>query len=84
MYTSDNIIAARGGGGGGEVSEAVHQLSIVLKKAYDSVRREILFNILTELGVYMKLVRLIKMCLTETYSRVRVSKYLSYILSTWL
>ena len=68
----------------GEVSEAVHQLFIVLKKAYDSVRREILFNILTELGVYMELVRLIQICLTETCSRVQVSKYLSDILSTWL
>ena len=27
----------------------------------------------------MKLVRLIKMCLTETYSRVRVDKHLSYM-----
>jgi hypothetical protein len=49
-------------GGGGEDNEAVHQLFIVFKKAYDSVRREVLYNILTEFGVYMKLVRLIKMC----------------------
>ena len=31
-------------------------------------------NIVTESGIRMKLVRLIKMCLTETYSRVRLSK----------
>jgi hypothetical protein len=43
-----------------------------------------LYNILTEFGVLMKLVGLIKMCLTEMYSRVWVSKYLSYILSTLL
>jgi len=53
-----------------EYNEAVHQLFIDFKKAYDSVRREVLYNILIEFGVPQKLVRLIKMCLTETYSRV--------------
>ena len=47
------------------------------KKGYDSVRREVLYNILVELGIPKKLVRLIKVCLTETYSRVRVGKNLS-------
>ena len=46
-------------------------------KAYDSVRREVLHNILMEFGIPRKLVRLIKMCLTKTYSRVRVGKNLS-------
>jgi len=55
----------------------VHQLFIDFEKAYDSVRREILYNILIEFGVPRKLARLIKMCLTETYSRVRVGKNLS-------
>jgi len=36
-----------------------------------------LCNILTEFGVPQELVRLIKMCLTETYSRVRLGKNLS-------
>jgi hypothetical protein len=35
-----------------------------------------LYNILNEFGIPMKLVRLIKMCLAETYSRVRVGKNL--------
>jgi len=39
----------------------------------DSVRREVLYKILTEFGIPRKLVRLIKMSLTETYS-VRVGK----------
>ena len=60
-----------------EYNEAVHQLFIDLKKAYDSVRREVLYNILIEFGVPKKLVRLVKMCLTEMYSRVRVRKNVS-------
>jgi len=60
-----------------EFNEAVHQLFIDFKKAYNSVRREVFYNILIEFGIPMKLVRLIKMCLTETYSRVRVGKNLS-------
>ena len=51
--------------------EAVHQQCIALKKAYDSIRREVLYNILIELGIPIKLLRLIKMCLNETYSTVR-------------
>ena len=42
-----------------EYNEAVHQLSIDFKKAYDSVRREVLYNILIEFGVPKKLVRLV-------------------------
>ena len=57
-----------------EYNEAVHQLSVDFKKAYDSVRREVLYNILIEFWIPRKLVRLIKMCLTETYSRVWVGK----------
>ena len=57
-----------------EYNEAVHQLFIDFKNAYDSVRREGLYNILIEFGIPKKLVTLIKMCLTETYSRVRVGK----------
>jgi hypothetical protein len=41
----------------------VYLLFINFKKSYDSVRREVLYNILIELGVPMKLVRLIKMFL---------------------
>jgi hypothetical protein len=41
------------------------------------VRREVLYSILIEFGIPMKLVRIIKMCLNETYSKVRIGKYLS-------
>jgi len=43
-----------------EYNKAVHQLFIDFKKSYDSVRREVLYNILIEFGIPMKLVRLIK------------------------
>jgi hypothetical protein len=36
-----------------------------------------MYNILIDFGVPIKLVRLIKMCLNETYSKVRIGKYFS-------
>jgi len=62
-----------------EYNKALHQFFIDFKKAYDSVRREVLCNILIEFGIPMKLVRLINVCLTEMYSRVWVGKILSDI-----
>jgi len=47
-------------------SEEAHQLFIDFKKAYDSVKREILYKILIEFGIPRKLVRLIKMSLSES------------------
>ena len=38
-----------------------------------------MYNILIEFGIPMKLVRLLKMCLTETYGRGRVGKNLSHM-----
>jgi hypothetical protein len=55
----------------------VCQLFIDFKKAYDSIKREVLYNILLELGIPKKLVRLIKMCLNETCSKVSIGKLLS-------
>jgi hypothetical protein len=59
------------------VTETIHQLFADFKNAYDSVRREVLYNILIELGVPMKLVRLTKMCLNEIDSKVRIGKHMS-------
>jgi hypothetical protein len=59
-----------------EYSEALHHLFIDFKKVYDSVRREVLYNILIKFGIPMKLVRLIKMCLNYTCSRVRIGRHL--------
>jgi hypothetical protein len=50
--------------------------SIDFKKVYGSVRREVLYSILIEFGVPMKLVMLIKMCLNKTYSKVCIGKHL--------
>ena len=55
----------------------MYHLFIDVKEAYDSVRREVLYNILIEFGIPMKMIRLAKICMTETYSRVRVGKNLS-------
>ena len=58
----------------------MRQLFIDFKKAYDLVRMEVLYNILTESGIPMNLVRIIKMCLNATYSRVQLgNKYLSEV-----
>jgi hypothetical protein len=61
---------------------AACQLFICCMNAYDSVRREVLFNFYSEFSIPMKEVRLIKMCLKETYDClcglvVRVSGYKS-------
>jgi hypothetical protein len=55
----------------------MYQLFIDFKKAYYSVKREVLYNILLEFDISKKLVRLIKMCLNETHSKVRIGKLLS-------
>jgi hypothetical protein len=53
--------------------ESVHQLFINFKKSYGSVRRDVLI----EGCIFMKLVRIIKICVHETYSRDWVGKNLS-------
>jgi hypothetical protein len=39
------------------------------------VRSEVLYDILSEFGVPMKLVRLIKICIHEMYSKVGIGKH---------
>jgi hypothetical protein len=60
-----------------EFNDTLHQQFINFKKAYDSARRKVLYNILIEFGIPRKLVGLIKMCLNETYSAVRIGKFQS-------
>jgi hypothetical protein len=60
-----------------EYNETVHELFIDFKRAYDSVRREVLYNILIDFWVPMNLVRLIKMCFNEKYCEIHVGKHFS-------
>jgi len=53
----------------------MHQLFIDFKKAYDLVRREVLYNILMEFGIHMKILSLTKWVLNKTCSRVWVGKH---------
>jgi len=55
----------------------VHQLFIDFKKAYDKVKMEVLYITAIQFDILMNLVLQLKMCLNETYSRVRVGKNLS-------
>jgi len=57
----------------------VHQQFIDLKKAYDSARWNVFYTILIEFDISMKLVRLMNMCLNQTFNRVRVGKHLSHV-----
>jgi hypothetical protein len=58
-----------------EYNGTVRQLFIDFKKTYNSIKREVLYNILLECGIPTKLVRLIKMCLNETCSKVRIVNF---------
>ena len=62
-----------------EYNEEEHQLITDFKKAYDSVRREVLYDILMEFGIPMKLVRLLKMCLNETYSSLHRQEFVRHV-----
>jgi hypothetical protein len=55
-----------------ENNESVHRLFIDFRKAYDLVKREVLYNIIVQFCIPMKVLSLIKMLLTETCSRVLV------------
>jgi hypothetical protein len=45
----------------------VHKLLIGFKKAYNSVWRDVLYNVLIEFGIPTELVLLIKICLNEIH-----------------
>jgi hypothetical protein len=55
----------------------VHQLFVYFKKAFDSVRKEVLYHILLEFGVPVKLLREIEICLNERLIKVCVVEHLS-------
>jgi hypothetical protein len=53
-----------------EYNGTIRQLFIDLRRPMTRVRREILYSILTEFGIPMKLIRSVKMCLNETCNKV--------------
>jgi len=50
-------------------------------KAYDYVRREVLYNILNEFGIPMKVVRLIKIYLNKGYSNICIGMHMYDVFS---
>jgi hypothetical protein len=61
-----------------QYNETVCQLWTDFKEAYDSTRRTALYSILNESGINLKGITLIKTCLNEACSKVRVGKYLTH------
>jgi hypothetical protein len=55
----------------------IHQLYIDFKQAYDTINRTELEEIMKELGIPMKLVRLVLMTLTNTKRNVKIQGKLS-------
>jgi hypothetical protein len=60
-----------------EYKRAVHRLFTDFKKVYDSITRDILYNIFNECDILINLVRLNRMCLNVTYNEIQSRKYLS-------
>jgi hypothetical protein len=50
-----------------------------LQESLCSIRKEVLYNTLTEFEVSMKIVRLIKVCLIDACSEVHIDKYVSHM-----
>jgi hypothetical protein len=59
-----------------ECNGTLQQLITDLQEACNIVREEVLYNILFEFSIQMKLVRLIKMCLSKNYGNVCRGKHL--------
>jgi len=60
-----------------EYNGTVRQLFIDFKKAYDSINKEELYSILIGFGIPKKMVQLVKMCLSDPISRVRIDNNMS-------
>jgi len=59
---------------------AVYNEFTVFKKAYDSIRRELLSNVLADIGVHMKRMRFGKKSLNKIYSKFGIKTCLMFII----
>jgi hypothetical protein len=62
----------------------LHQIFIDFKTAYDSVSREVLYNIFIEFGIAMKLVQPVELCLNQTCGEIFEGKHLCNMFSSGL
>jgi len=60
-----------------EFAKDLHMVFIDYKQAYDSIDRERLWKILKNVGLQTKLINMIKLCNTNTSSRVKVNNEIS-------
>jgi hypothetical protein len=58
-------------------NETVYQLFIDFKKAYNSVKWEVLYRTFIQFGAPIKIFKLVKMCLNEMFSKVCIGKHSS-------
>jgi hypothetical protein len=63
---------------GNEYSGITYQLFMDFKEAYDTFRREVLWSVLIEFVIPVKLVILTKICLNETLNKVFTVKNMSH------
>jgi hypothetical protein len=62
----------------------LHQIFIDFKTVYNSVSREVLYNILIEFGRAMRLVQSVELCLNQTCGEIFVGKHLCNMFSSGL
>jgi len=60
-----------------EFSQNIWQLYVDFKKAYNSIHRQSLYNIMEEFGIPQKLVTLTKICMENTQYKIRVESTVS-------
>lgn len=60
-----------------EFRQNIWQVFVDFKKAYDSIHRDSLYNIMHEFGFTSKLISLTKLCMNNTKYQVRVDQTLS-------
>jgi hypothetical protein len=60
-----------------EFNKDVHLMFIDYKTVYDSINKEKLWNVVSQMGILAKLIRIIKACTYESKSKVSFGKEIS-------